>query len=251
MNPFDDNLPAPGDERLDLLVDGELSEPDRRELLSSLDETPGAWRRCALAFLEAQSWKSEMRSIRRESAVEPSQRRSARRVGFFRGIYGTLFAVAACFMLALGLGLTIRGLQRPPEAVGPSPGDLAPGDLAEVMTEPAVSVSAPQEPELPAEAPGPVIPGDGWQLVSVPVLPGENGARSIQVPARAVDHVEGSWPEQFAPSIPPELLQALEQSGHEVRRSRHVVPFRMEDGRRLVVPCEEVELHFVGNSAYQ
>ncbi len=32
---------------LDRLVDGELSQPDRRELLAALDDEPGAWRRCA------------------------------------------------------------------------------------------------------------------------------------------------------------------------------------------------------------
>ncbi len=41
---------------LDRLVDGELPEAERRQLLSKLDRQPGGWRQCALAFLEAQSW---------------------------------------------------------------------------------------------------------------------------------------------------------------------------------------------------
>ena len=56
------------DPRFDLLVDDELSEADRRELLSGLDETPGGWRACALAFLQAQSWKKEFAAIVREPA---------------------------------------------------------------------------------------------------------------------------------------------------------------------------------------
>ena len=40
--------------RLELLADGELDEESRRTLLSRLDRTSDGWRRCALAFLEAQ-----------------------------------------------------------------------------------------------------------------------------------------------------------------------------------------------------
>ena len=47
----------------DRLVDGELSAIERRELLASLDDRPDGWRRCALAFLEAQSIRGEMRRL--------------------------------------------------------------------------------------------------------------------------------------------------------------------------------------------
>src|SRR5262245_29020469 len=46
---------------LDRLVDGELDVAGRRELLNALDEHPGGWRRCALAFLEAQALRSDLR----------------------------------------------------------------------------------------------------------------------------------------------------------------------------------------------
>ena len=36
------------DRLFDLLVDGELDEARRRELLAKLDHTPGGWRSCAL-----------------------------------------------------------------------------------------------------------------------------------------------------------------------------------------------------------
>src|SRR5437762_643992 len=40
---------------LDRLIDGEVAEPQRRALLSRLEQSPGGWRRCSLAFLEAQA----------------------------------------------------------------------------------------------------------------------------------------------------------------------------------------------------
>ncbi len=64
------------DLQLDMLVDGELSEEERREVLLRLDSEPDGWRRCALAFLEAQSWREAMRSVSDESAAAaPGSRR--------------------------------------------------------------------------------------------------------------------------------------------------------------------------------
>ena len=55
MSPFDVHSHSPEDGRFVLLVDGVVSVADRRELLASLDDVPNGWRRCALAFLEAQT----------------------------------------------------------------------------------------------------------------------------------------------------------------------------------------------------
>jgi hypothetical protein len=41
-------------------------------LLASLDAQPDGWRRCALAFLEAQIWRSEMRRIIAPAAAAPA-----------------------------------------------------------------------------------------------------------------------------------------------------------------------------------
>ena len=74
------------DTRFDRLVDEELSEEERRELLGQLDDEPGGWRRCAIAFLEAQCWRqalgempSRRDSLTRCSADTGPQRMRARR----------------------------------------------------------------------------------------------------------------------------------------------------------------------------
>lgn len=53
----------------DRLVDGELPEPERREVLLSLDRQPDGWRQCALAFLEAQTWGQSLTQYVREPAL--------------------------------------------------------------------------------------------------------------------------------------------------------------------------------------
>ena len=239
---FDDSLPTLDDRRFDLLVDGELPESERQNLLSTLDDLPGGWRRCALAFLEAQSWKDELGDMRQESISPPQAAPARRRSGFLGGRWTTLLAAAASFLVALGLGLMFDRVW-PPDAGGtPSPGQIA---------------GAPQVPERPAPArdeprPPPVAdtPGDSWQFVTLPVGLGPDGVGSIQLPARQ-RRIEEAWPEEFGPAVPPDLLGALKDRGHEVSRHRRLVPFRLDDGRRVVVPFEQVELRYVGNPAYQ
>lgn len=249
MNLSDDHLPEHlptlDDQRFDLLVDGELPEADRRNLLSTLDDLPGGWRRCALAFLEAQSWKDEMHVVRRES-VSPSQAaRPTGRSGFPGGRWGTLLAVAASFLIALALGLVL-------DAVWQSDARPAPIHVAVEQERPAPEMPEERRPETDLAASAPGAPDDDrWQLVTLPVSLGPDGAGSIQLPAREQEKLDADWPAQFAPTVPDDVLQALERSGHRIRRQRRLMPFDLDDGRRLVVPLEEVELHYVGNSAYQ
>ena len=111
----------------DRLVDGELSAAERRELLASLDGRPTGWRRCALAFLEAQTWQNELGRLVREkpATVVDSNRSTEDRTQFFtrstvRLFAGrpvtTWFALAASVMFAFTLGLALR--------ISPSPTPL-------------------------------------------------------------------------------------------------------------------------------
>src|SRR5438132_8057875 len=53
------------DTRFDRLVDGEMTLDEYQALLASLDDEPGGWRRCALAFLEGQALKFELNGVLR------------------------------------------------------------------------------------------------------------------------------------------------------------------------------------------
>jgi hypothetical protein len=52
----------PLDEAIDLLVDGELSDDEFRALIQELDVAEDGWRRCSLAFIEAQQWSLATRA---------------------------------------------------------------------------------------------------------------------------------------------------------------------------------------------
>src|SRR3954467_783830 len=106
---MNDNQPLNDDIQLDRLVDGELSSSERRRLLESFDKRPESWRRCALAFLEAQSWREELGQVARDQGPQAAASVSpVSSVGLNRKpawmIGATWLAMAAGLLLAFGLG---------------------------------------------------------------------------------------------------------------------------------------------------
>lgn len=63
------NFEPPNKEQIDLLVDGELEDQGRKNLLRQLDRSPDGWKFCALAFLEAQMFQQAMCRERRVPAT--------------------------------------------------------------------------------------------------------------------------------------------------------------------------------------
>jgi anti-sigma factor RsiW len=247
---------------LDRLVDGELSETQRRELLERLDHEPEGWRRCALAFLEAQSWRRELddmlgdvlhgaadeaRAVRPVDAPSSTTSAPPRRSRWLSGKPGTALAMAASFLVALTLGWTLQESMQG-DAGGPAvppAGQLAQGGAAtaaDALPGAAENGAAPS----PAPAPGGSAPGSTpWETVTL-VSDGDE-ARPIEVPARSRDRFDNGWLQSLPTPMPPDVREALERMGRRVRQHRELVPIEMEDGRRLIVPVDEVEVDTAGD----
>ena len=225
MNPIDRDVSSDNDHRFDLLVDGELSESQRRELLAGLDDEPDGWRRCALALLEAQCWQNEFGSMVGElDESAPALRRSPPR----RRHVGPLLAVAASFLVALLLGSQLQPLWRG-QPVDPAPQPQV-ADVTDDIVEP-----------VPQPADTPSTP---WQMVSLDAVDGSG--EPVQLPAIERETIDQQWLQGRPTAMPDEVLQALQQSGHRIRQHRQWLPLRMKDGRRLVVPVEQVDVRYVG-----
>lgn len=190
---------------LDLLVDGELSDDERRELLAWCERETDGWRRCALAFLEAQSWSKvlgDLTDTSRPVGCAPTAAVVTRRDSFWNvRQWGTMLAMAASVVLAFTLGLWIR--------------DSEQGRQIAPLAQPSTSVVG-------------------------------RGGNTVEA-----NQANGDWSQLQPSAVPDEVRRAFERLGHEVAQERRYVPYRLNDGRRVVVPVDDVEVRPLENRSYQ
>jgi hypothetical protein len=241
------------DELLDRLVDGELSLDEEHHLLRALEEAPGAWRRCALTFVEAAAWRRELAGVRAESvhgskragaaddagAISPAVGQSI--ASPFRGrslrIY-PLLAVAASVALAFAAGWLL------PRAV--RDGQMQPQDLiAESDRGPsAEQLVAPSRPVL-AESrwPGVLDPN---QVMALVVTQPDGSERPVLVPLldeHAANRLAGGITEAgFSSALPPSVRRQLEQAGFRIELRRRYAPLPLDRDRHLIVPVEDTQI---------
>lgn len=224
---------------LDLLVDGELAEDERRELLAWCEREPDGWRRCALAFLEAQNWSQVLGHLtepaRQPVAVENWPTNDHARPVTLRPHFwhvrqwGTMLAMAASVALAFTLGVWVRDAGKVERFATDDP--------------PAMQFVENKSPDRLSSG----RPEQGPRQAELAVGAPERGADEIQLPAAAGD----GWLLVEPSAMPTDVQRALERMGHRVEQRRQLVPYRLEDGRRVVVPVDQVDVHPVGNRSYQ
>jgi hypothetical protein len=239
------------------MIDGELGEAERRELLARLDATPGGWRRCALGFLESQSLavglerfrrRAERRAERRDRRLQRREARRQRRRVLFGSHPGTILAMAASFLGALVLGMLIRGAWDGPDRPSLEPDQIA-AEESPAAAPPASpgSQAAPPVEKVPLAAPA----EEPWQYVAIPVSAPDGTSDSVRIPVTQRETIDETWLESLPEAVPTDVVRSLIESGHEVRQQRRLMPLWMRDGRRLVVPYDQVEIHYTGRNAYQ
>jgi hypothetical protein len=243
----------PTPEIFDRLVDGELSESQHRELLASLDQEPDGWRRCALAFLEAQCWKKELGDLRQTLPIgspttalisQPGKRKSSP----FR-LPGTLLAMSACFLLALGAGVLWQ--QSGNRLGGILDGGGANQIAGNVGRQSATVTSTSGAQTAVAQAtPQPDNTAGPWQWVRLSPAGSTDSDQTVQLPAIQRDRMDEQWLQSLPSPIPENVLQALRRNGYAVQTQQELMPMPLTDGRRLVVPVDQVELQYVGNPTY-
>lgn len=222
------------DRELDRLVDGELSPAAYCELLKHLEQVPGGWRRCALAFLQAQAWGHDLsptnrltwtteRALARDRECDqpddkplavPTVRCSAwmRRAGWAT-------AWAASLIVAMWLGRVEEKAAVPSRA--PSP--------AVVVNPPTTGVPAATTPDTSTWT---VVVDRGWQT--------SNG--DVALPLYDADAEQARRYLQTRSRVPQDWEQRLRASGRSVRRSWQYSTLQLPDGRDAVIPIEQIEI---------
>lgn len=212
----------------DRLADGELSLEGQRRLVALLDDQPAGWRSCALALLEERAMRSELRELRSSELAFARNSRSGRRPGFWTAVS---LATAAGLMVSFALGWAgAVTLMKGPIASG----SLASGDLPPRQQLP--TAMARRAAVKPSEFP--------WQRA---VIDFAGGHGQIDVPVRSSAKLDASWLGTDSSALPSETVRELERTGFKVKESgQSVWPIQLGDGRRLMVPVEEVEVQYVG-----
>jgi hypothetical protein len=239
---------------LDRLVDGELGQHERRQLLASLDDEPGAWRQCALAFLEAQNWRLQLSRIASEPLVAhvtastvntvpavntvphevisfPGSRTQVARSGSPRtGYLGAMLAIAASLLLAFGLGTRYRSDARDSGGRG-----ALVANQNDTSAKQPVSVVNDSRPDLASGAAAPL------RTLILKPTGGESG-EPIELPLIESD-AEGAIAASARPSVlSGSLTSQFEKDGFVVDRQQRLWPVDLPDGRRVLVPVEEVDI---------
>jgi hypothetical protein len=219
--------------QLDRLVDGELSHAEYVGLLSSLETEQEGWRKCALAFLEAQALRSELRGLLAEptsppvvepaslppAPVEPAAKPSAP----MTKMWAQWGALAASLLLTFWLG---RGSM-------PTP--------AETISRPPQPSPAPA-PDLAKSSPRPPLDLSRQGRMTL-VVDGANGqTHEVELPVVNGEHID---PQRFLahpPQIPSDVVDAFHAAGHEIESHREIVPIDIAPGRRVLVPVDRVRV---------
>jgi hypothetical protein len=241
MNPSENELTAAEREMLDRLADGELPDAERRELLAKLDRVPGGWRACALGFLEAQCFQDALRGVARESTRPPQTQTvvaSPRRHGAWARHIQTALAMAASFLVALGIGWWAG-------AFWGGPGDALPGPEANfASTAGGPGLGVPDHPGGPLRQ---IEPSSQAPTMAVALPGSQDRGDEMNLPVAERDRVDHSLLFPDAAAFPADLREALRRSGYEVRQSRDLLPVPVQGGRHAVLPVDELDIHYVGS----
>jgi hypothetical protein len=238
-----EDMNQPEDILFDRLVDGELSDAERRALLESLDAQPSGWRRCALAFLEAQSWRDGLGQIVRNhdvasrsiDATLPSPAVVARRP-ISMAATGRWLAIAAGLMLAFTLGI----YQQRPGAIplatnNASPDVDAPGRIVTLTQPPAGNQGG--------------VDRDSDAL-TLWVRDDAGQTRPLRVPLVDAGALDQQFGTQFQSSVPSTVRDQLQNRGYQVESKRRYAPLWLENGRPMMVPVEDTKIVPVKENVY-
>jgi hypothetical protein len=242
-----DSLDAQDPLILDRLVDGELTDAQERAVIAQLNDIPGGWRRCALAFLEARCWQRAARHVQELSKTQygalsdPACQQQQRPLGdsgsagrrSFR--WSSVLALCTLFLLAVGIGMVM-----------PQPWNRTHSVTAQ--TAPPTTVADHALSQSPTELVDLDKHPNSANLLLGNVKFVDNAGRQFDVPVY-------DWNEEVAEQLiyqpqplSTEIVQQLKR--HQLRSHQSFVPVKLQDGRQVVVPIQKLEIVPVGGIAY-
>jgi hypothetical protein len=248
----------PGLDRfIDQIVDGALTPAELRAAVDRLEREPDGWKRCTLAFLEAQCWRESFRTLdeseKSHAACATLSVPSVGRIGTGRRwILGPIAAgiIAASFALGwYGHGARSLSSRQGVTVVQSNAERRSPAGDSQSGTVRPATFALPQKTDLPAWRPG----RDG----SVPTvqqvirwagqLPAGAGNNQSGVPMLAGAGNYAEWLRHQPSPITEYEQVALNRQGYQVDQRRRLITKILPDGRRVMIPIDQVQIRYTGN----
>lgn len=225
---------------LDLLVDGELDAARRRDLISQLAAAPGGWQQCALAFLEAQAWRVDLR----DAAQEPASAR-VRSGGAVSPRRPFVRRLRNSCLVALGIACAFAAgwLLHPAPATPLTADAIAPAPRGNIQT-PVVATQS--DDEAPAKKAHDIEEPADVRIAGIVTFKfNDHGEeREMHLPVLEGPGIDiQKWLER-PPAIRASAVQALERRGHKVETHRQLLTLNLKDGRKLLLPLDQVDVRF-------
>jgi hypothetical protein len=255
---------------LDQIVDGVLTPAQLGDAVLRLDREPGGWKRCALAFLEAQAWSESFRAVG-ESRDAPAGDHALRidlaavpnKPAHPRWVRSAVAAgiVAAAFSVGwFGHGVSSHPgpdrviVQSPPVAVpdsavshptqeSPEPDGRTsvdtqgmaalPSDMGGIAAFPPNAVRVAADPKQVVRTVAHLRVGPEYAPAEVPILAGPG--------------VTEEWLRQQPPPVSEHGQVVFQRLGYQVEQHRRFLTTVLPDGRRLAIPVDEVQIQYTGN----
>jgi hypothetical protein len=248
----------PGLDRfIDQIVDGALTPAELRAAVDRLEREVDGWKRCTLAFLEAQCWRESFRTLdeskkshapRATLSVSSVDRSGTGR----RWILGPIAAGIIAASFALGwYGQRVRSLSGPQRvsvvqshAERKSPA----GDSQSGGARP-VTAALPPKTQLAPWQPGRdrYVPTVQQVVRWAGQLPKGAGNNQSGVPILASTGKYEEWLRNQPPPITAYEQVALNRQGYQVDQRRGLVTKILADGRRVMIPIDQVQIRYTGN----
>jgi len=246
---------------IDRIVDGGMSPDELRKSIERLDATPEGWRRCALAFLEAQSWTDAFRSMDGTPGEdEPGisgdlPARSFTTVSLTpivpvaaprRRLIAAALAAGIAF-IAFSLGWLSHGVRMGSDVERFAPDTLA-GESKTPESHPdeASQRNSPSEPLQPGSIAG--LPTDRLPTVrEVARLRIDTGdLTSTEIPIYAGPGINHRWLMEQPPPVSEHDRAIWQRQGYELEQQRRLLSVPLANGRRATVPVDHVQVRYVG-----
>jgi hypothetical protein len=253
---------------LDRLVDGELSDVERRDVISRCASTPDGWRRCALAFLEAQEFRQSFASIDQIAAERPTTSRPKpveHRAGtaMIEAIpirRSQWPIVAGAILLSFVAGLATSRAMTLNDSIGPTalqgsktedgkPFDPNEGRQNLTTQERATDLSVPNVEQQPLDHEG--LHNGEVRIVGLVRIADESAnAANYVMPVYAGDKLDQNWLKKMPLPYSEDQIRKLKREGYNVEQRRQLMQVTLADGQNLAIPFGTVQLHYVGKELH-